>query len=150
MRKFLKPFVLVLLLIVVPFQGYAAAAMLCCGSADIEGSAHAAVKLATQRDVHPHLADLTRQRHDSAPATEATSVAESDSGAHHHAGDSSERAAFKCGACASCCGGAALVQTSVQSIGAAPLTSVRIAFTPQFFYRFVPDTPERPPYRLIA
>ena len=150
MRKLLKPFVLWLLLIAVPFQGYAAATMMCCGSAHAKDVEHKAQEPAMQGNIHSHLSGMDHDHHEGVVAAGSTGAPESDSGAHHHAGDSSKRVAFKCGACASCCVGAAIVQTSDYSFGIAPLNSTRIAFHSLYFYRFVPDTLERPPYRLIA
>lgn len=142
MRKLLKPFVLWLLLIAVPFQGYAAATMMCCGSAHSKGAGHAAQ--ASAGNMHSHLSGIDHDHDEDAVA------ASSDSGAHHHDGDTTKRVAFKCSACASCCVGAAIVQTSDHSFDFAPLDSTRISFHSRYFYRFVPDTLERPPYRLIA
>lgn len=146
MRKFLKPFVLWLLLIAVPFQGYAAATMMCCGSAHSKGVGHAAQEQVG--DIHSHLSGMDHDHDEDAVA--ASNATESDSDAHHHDGDTSKRVAFKCSACASCCVGAAIVQTSENSLSVAPLNSMRIAFFTRHFHRFVPDTLERPPYRLIA
>lgn len=101
-----------------------------------------------QGNMHSHLSGMDHDHDEDAVAT--NNAAESDSGAQHHEGDASKRVAFKCGACASCCVGAALVQTSDNSLSVAPLNSTRIAFITRYFYRFVPDTLERPPYRLIA
>jgi hypothetical protein len=150
MRKLLKPFVLWLLLIAVPFQGYAAATMMCCGSAHSKRTAHAAQASSTESNMHSHLSGMDHDHDEDTIAAGTSSATESDAGAHHHDGDSSKRVAFKCSACASCCVGAALVQTSDYSFGVAPLNSARIAFITRHFHRFVPDTLERPPYRLIA
>jgi predicted cobalt transporter CbtA len=147
MRIFLKPFVLWLLLIAVPFQGYAASAMMCCGSAHAKDASHAA-----QSEKHDHAHSAVSgldHDHESALGAAGTTATEQDS-AHHHPGDGSKRAAFKCSACASCCVGAVLLQTPNFSFDVAPLQSMRIAFVPRYFYRFVPETLERPPYRLIA
>ena len=129
MRKLLKPFVLWLLLITVPFQGYAAAAMMCCGSAHSKGAQHAAQASTMQGSMHSHLSGMNH---------------------NHDDGGVSKRVAFKCNACASCCVGAALVQTPDYSFSVAPPNSARIAFITRYFHRFVPDNLERPPYRLIA
>ena len=148
MRKLLKPFVFWLLLIAVPFQGYAAATMMCCGSAHSKGVGHSAQKSSMQGSMHSHLSVIDHD--EGTVAAGLTSVADSDSGAHHHDGDSHKRIAFKCGACASCCVSAAIVQTSDHSFDVASLTSARISFLSRYFYRFVPETLERPPFRLIA
>ncbi|TAJ19862.1 MAG: hypothetical protein EPO47_02575 [Rugosibacter sp.] len=150
MRKLLKPFVLWLLLIAVPFQGYAAATMMCCGSAHSKGAEHAAQASAMQGNMHSHMSGMDHDHDEGAVAAASNSATESDSIAHHHDGGVSKRVAFKCSACASCCVGAALVQTSDYSFGVAPLNSARIAFITRYFHRFVPDNLERPPYRLIA
>ena len=148
MRKLLKPFVLWFLLIAVPFQGYAAATMMCCGSAHSKGAEHAAQASTMQGSMHSHLPGMDHD-HDGDAVTTGNAT-ESDSGAHHHDGGTSKRLTFKCSTCASCCVGAALVQTSDHSFGVAPLNSSRISFHSRYFYRFVPETLERPPYRLIA
>ena len=96
-------------------------------------------------NMHSHLS--SDHDEDAAVASNAT---DSDSGGHHHDGDTSKRVAFKCSACASCCVGTALVQTSDHSFDFAALNSTRISFLSRHFYRFVPETLERPPYRLIA
>ena len=150
MRKLLTPFVLWFLLIAIPFQGYAAATMMCCGSAHSKGEEHAAQASAMQGSMHSHLSGMDHDHDEDAVAAGSNSATESDSSAHHHAGDFSKRVAFKCSACASCCVGAALVQTSDYSFGVVPLNSTRIAFFSRYFYRFVPETLERPPYHLIA
>lgn len=146
MRKLLKPFVLWFLLIAVPFQGYAAATMMCCGSA--HSKEHPAQGLAVQGSMHSHVSGIDHDHDEDAVA--ASNATESDSGAHRHDGDTSKRVVFKCSACASCCVGAAIVQTSDHSFDFAPRDSTRISFLSRHFYRFVPDTLERPPYRLIA
>ena len=146
MRKLLKPFVLWLLLITVPFQGYAAAAMMCCGSAHSKGAGHAAQESAG--NMHSHVSGKDHDHDEDAVA--ASNATKSDSDAHHHDGNTSKRVAFKFSACASCCVGAAIVQTSGHSFDFAPLDSIRISFLSRYFYHFVPDTLERLPYRLIA
>ena len=150
MRKLLKPFVLWLLLIAVPFQGYAAATMMCCGSAHAKGAAHLALVPAMQGSMHAHFSGMDHDHEEGAAAVGAASAVEHDADAHHHAGASSKRVAFKCCACASCCVSVAIVQTVDASLSVAPSNSVRISFLSRFFYRFVPETLERPPYRLIA
>jgi hypothetical protein len=147
MRELLKPFVLWLLLIAVPFQGYAAATMMCCGSAHSKGIEHTAQEPAMQ-SMHSHASNMDHDHDEDAVAT--GSATHSDAGVQHHDGDDSKRVAFKCSACASCCVGAAIVQTSEPLFDIASLDSIRISFHSRHFYRFVPDTLERPPYRLIA
>lgn len=150
MKTSFNIFVLWFLLIAIPFQGYAVAAMMCCGSAHAKGAEHAAQELAMQGDMYAHLSDMNYDHDAGAAAVGSASATESDSGHHHSGGVSSKRAAFKCNACVGCCVGAALVQTSENSLSVAPLNSTRIAFITRYFYRFVPETLERPPYRLIA
>ena len=150
MRKLLKPFVLWLLLIAVPFQGYAAATMKCCPSAHAKGAAHSAQVPAMQGNMHAHLSGMDHDHEAGAAAVGAARAAKPDADAHHHSGDSSKRVAFKCSACASCCVSVAIVQTADASLSVAPSNSARISFLSRFFYRFVPETLERPPYRLIA
>ncbi len=150
MKTSFNIFVLWFLLIAIPFQGYAAAALMCCGSEHAKGADHAAQYLAMQDDMHAHLSNMNDDHDAGAAAAGLASATESDAGAHPHAGVSSKRAAFKCNACAGCCAGAVIVQISDYSFGVAPLNSTRIAFLSRYFYRFVPETLERPPYRLIA
>lgn len=145
-----KILVLWFLLIAVPFQGYAAATMMCCGSAHSKGAEHAAQASTMQGSMHSRLSGMDHNHDDGAVAAGSSSATESDSGAHHHDGGTSKRLTFKCSTCASCCVGAALVQTSDHSFCAAPQNSSRISFHSRYFYCFVPETLERPPYHLIA
>lgn len=150
MRTSFNIFVLWFLFIAIPFQGYAVAATMCCGSEHAKGAEHAAQYLAMPGDMHAHLSNMNDDHDAGVTAAGLVSATEPDVGAHHPTGVSSERAAFKCNACAGCCTGAAIVQISDYSFGVAPVNSTRIAFLSRYFYRFVPETLERPPYRLIA
>lgn len=102
-----------------------------------------------QGSKHAHVSGMDHDHDEGAADVGSTSATESDADAHH-SGGTSKRVAFKCSACASCCIGAALVQTSEVSLSVAPSNSARISFLSRFFYRFVPETLERPPYRLIV
>lgn len=150
-RKFLRAFLLGLLIIAVPFQGYAAAAMLCCESAYSKDAGHSLRGMAPHDDIGT--VPTTVHDHDDGAATiEHRSSAAGEHGAagHHHPAGPSKRFVTKCSACAGCCVGAALVQTTDTSLAVGSSDSARIAFHPRHFYHFVPDTLVRPPYRLFA
>ncbi|AJP48705.1 hypothetical protein PG1C_10170 [Rugosibacter aromaticivorans] len=147
MKAGFKLLVLWLMLMAIPFQGFAAITMMCCGSIY---SSHG-VKLTEMADdiAHHHAqTESSAPHHDDQDrlATGGLSV----STHHPHGEDTSKRVAFKCGACAACCVGVGITSSAQHSFVALTFGSTRIAFYPAYFYGFVPETLERPPYRLIA
>jgi hypothetical protein len=115
-----RSLILWLALLAVPFQGFAAAAMLPCAPA---AGAHAMQMTAGAH--HGHAA--------------------SDSGAGHghHAG-------AKCGTCAACCIGAAMASAPALAVASIAPQSVSIPFYAGHLPTVHPTLPERPPRPSLA
>lgn len=141
MRRIHKTLLLWLLLVVLPIQGIAAAAMTSCQarSHPERVAMQPASHLHGGKSVHVHASAMAMDEHDHA--------------AHHHDGSQAKDkhdASTSCSACASCC------------IGAAPLpaglawTSVRnssepvLALPSPFKAGFIPASLERPPRSTLS
>jgi hypothetical protein len=129
-----RSLILWLALLAVPFQGFAAAAMLPCAPA---AGAHAMQMTAGAH--HDHAAMLKHARQ------EQGGHAASDSGAGHghHAG-------AKCGTCAACCIGAAMASAPDLAVASIAPQSVSIPFHAGHLPTVHPTLPERPPRPSLA
>lgn len=147
MKSCFKHVIVWLMLVAMPLQGLAAATMMCCGP--IHSSHDKKLTLAEETAIHHHVesdADLSDKHHE-----EGLAALDSDTAAQHQDGNGkSSRAAVKCGACSACSIGAAIPSSTKSAFAAIRFGSVQIAFVSRYFYRFVPESLERPPYRLIA
>lgn len=152
MLKFLRKFIVCLLILALPTPGFAAAGMLACS---------------------PGHARMMSAPADDGQLVEATQAPRHDHGAHHHglndahdpvpqdatAGPTAQvtegvgaldtQAGTKCSACAACCFGAALVPGSVlpgtPEFSPTPLTAASPAPV-----SFITDGPVRPPRSFLA
>ncbi|MFM9915359.1 MAG: hypothetical protein ACKVOX_06100 [Rhizobacter sp.] len=107
------------LLVALPFQGFAAASMLGCGPS------------------HHRVSESTA--HEAAPAASAHGHEHEASGDHRHADKAS-----KCSVCAACCVGAALPATALVFAAAAP-TDAPSTLPSMGAVGFLTDGPDRPP-----
>lgn len=123
-----------LVLLALPFQGFAAAAAMPCAALTRAASAQPAQAGAV---MHRHAAML---HHGHAKPAAA--------GAGHHAG-TDHHAGAKCGSCAACWVGAAMAGASA-AIGAQQAPSATIPFDAGHLPSVHPRLPERPPRPLIA
>jgi|SRR5512133_2124929 hypothetical protein len=132
MQRFVKTFLLWLLLAALPLQGLAAAAASSCGPT---GHHDAPSGIAPAQPQHHH--------HD-ADAGHARPAAPAD-----HAGDG-KQAASSCSACSACCVGAvALPPGSVTTPVHGASVRAAMAF-PLLLADFIPGGPERPPKPVTA
>ena len=91
-----RQFLLCLMMLALPMQGFAAASMLFCGMAGGHG---AKTEQMDATSSHHHTADSTGMQHDHAEHGKTTQVAEQSSSAQKQLPDASH----KCGVCAACC-----------------------------------------------
>lgn len=119
----IRRFLLCLMMLALPLQGFAAAAMLYCGT----GPTHQAVQKAMQiqaatqvsQQSHDHAAAPMMQHDHHAQPTAPEAQAQTDE-ASDQAQSQLPNASHKCGVCASCCGVLAITDLP-QTISAAPL-----------------------------
>jgi hypothetical protein len=131
MTVLLRSFIVWLMLLAVPYQGYASATMMLpvasIASSAAEGAAgahdHAAMMAAMQLE-GPHAG----MQHE-----------------HHHGGSKSSHDGMKCGGSASCCACAASTFDHAIGMPSLPLASVAIAFYSEFLPAVDLAHPERPP-----
>jgi hypothetical protein len=115
----IRSLILWLALLVLPFQGFAAAAMLPCAPAQ-----------AAPASAHAPMAGMTHHDHAAHHAAGAAKLS------HQHA---------KCGNCAACCVGAALVPAAFADVAPHGATALAIPFAAGHMPSVDPDHPERPP-----
>lgn len=120
-----------LMLLAVPFQGFAAATMLPCAPA-------------TAAPAHQHVLDAAAHQHHHAAMQHDQAGADHGAKAHGQHGDA------KCGSCAACCIGAALAPAPAAGLGPAAPQSVSIPFDAGPLPSVHPTLPERPPRPLLA
>ena len=134
MKLLLKSFIVWLMLLAIPFQGYASATMMLCASAAHAGHA-AQVESALSGPAPAHFG------HDHAAHNHLAMSADTP---HHHAGTAHDGA--KCGmAGACCCAGALPMATFAVHLPALGSTSEAIPFHPDFLPAVDLAHPERPP-----
>lgn len=132
MHRFVKTFLLWLLLAALPLQGLAAAMQSSCGPTKHHDAPSAIVSAQSQSD-HHH--DVHADHVDHAPAEHP---------------DPGKHASASCSACSSCCVGAiALPAGSMAAPVYRAAVPVAIAF-PLLLADFIPGGPERPPKRMTA
>ncbi len=144
MKRVFKAFVIVLLLLALPVQGYAAAVMAACGPApqqlDVHATHHAAVA-DDDGDGHPGYTGLGHHR-----GADDT-LADHDAAPHHPA---AKHASSACGSCGVCCIGA-LMLTAQLNWDLSLLSA--ILYTPASAPHLpgvVLAGPERPPRTFLA
>ena len=127
MKTVLKSLIVWVLLLAVPFQGFASATMLVCAPIQPASLAAAAP--------HDHHAMLASSGHEHHAANAGTTDHQS---AGHHAGG-------KCNSCASCCFGASILPSYVTSVPAATRDFAVVPFDVGFVPAVDLAFPERPP-----
>jgi hypothetical protein len=130
MTVLLRSLVVWLLLLAVPYQGYASATMMLCAA---PASAQAT---AMPAGAHDHAAMMAAQAHDG----------------HAHGGDAKSahtHNAVKCGGSA-CCAAAAPVLAHEMVVPMLPSSSSAVSFYSAFLPSVHPDHPERPPQGNLA
>lgn len=134
MKTLLKSLFVWLMLLAVPFQGFASATMMFCAPLDA-----ALVSTAIAAAPHDHHAMLAAERaqHDHHGAVASHHDSQDSSPGHHADG--------KCNSCAACCFGAAMVPSHVSPIRVDPQFFAAIPFTGGFMPTVDPTLPERPP-----
>lgn len=141
MKTLARTLLLWLMLIAVPFQGFASAAMLACAHRTTQGAPAAAAPAAGHDAMHSahHGHD---HEHGVAPAGQAASGHHDmhDPGAQkpadHHA---------QCGSCAACCFGAAMAPATIPAASAVSLPVPRAPAGASRLAAVDLDLPERPP-----
>lgn len=143
MKTLLKSLIVWLMLLAIPFQGFASATMLVCAPMhSVPQIAAMAKASAIQRDHHAtSSAAVTGEHGHHAASTKAhASQAETDdrSSAHHDAGS-------KCHACATCCFGASMTPSYAARIAAEAQHVALISFEVDRVASVDLAHPERPP-----
>ncbi|SDY87201.1 hypothetical protein SAMN04515617_12625 [Collimonas sp. OK242] len=123
----LKNLLILLLALTLPIQGYAAAAMVFCGSEKITAASAAGDGDATAHHMHAQNADLpSKARH----------------GGHEHSAQ--DKNSSSCSSCAACCVGAIPMQSALPAAQALP--AMHFTQLPlSGFVGYTPENPERPP-----
>ena len=141
MHRFIKTFLLWLLLAALPLQGFAAAMQLSCGPTKHAADPGMTAVVSVSHGHHDHAAPA---HHHDADAHPATTPAPAD----HASGDG--HAASSCSACSACCVGA--IALPVNPI-VTPVYSASVPAVPVFpvpLADFIPGGLERPPKTLTA
>ncbi|AIY40770.1 hypothetical protein LT85_1612 [Collimonas arenae] len=129
----LKNLLILLLALVLPLQGYAAAAMVFCGSENVVASNVVASPVTANHVSHAGMA------HHQADAQTADQPAHDD---HDHA--SHDKSSSSCSSCAACCVGAPPMHSPVATARPLPITHP-LPFPLSGFVGYTPENPERPP-----
>jgi len=127
----LKTLLILLLALAIPLQGYAAAAMVFCGSENVTATRTAA---ATMHANPHHHADLQ--------SAGLTSTSTSMQGDHHNGAH--DKASHSCSSCAACCIGVIPMPSTLAATQALAITHA-IPFPLSGFVGYMPENPERPP-----
>ncbi|AMO99297.1 hypothetical protein CAter282_1412 [Collimonas arenae] len=125
----LKNLLILLLALAIPLQGYAAAAMVFCGSENVTAARTAA---ATMHASSHHRADLQ-----SAGLTSTSMQGDHHNGAH-------DKVSHSCSSCAACCIGVIPMPSTLAATQALAITHA-IPFPLSGFVGYMPENPERPP-----
>ncbi|HKO89228.1 MAG TPA: hypothetical protein VJU83_12030 [Burkholderiales bacterium] len=142
MSRFLKLIVWVLL-VVVPLQSAAAAAMLACGPSALVGEGDQAAQHAHHHPAEPQSLAHDHDKHEHHKEVAANTEEDSTPSNHEHG-------STKCSACASCCVGGAAMMNSTTTVWAPPSTEARHFSGDSPVAGFFTDGPERPPRSLLA
>ncbi|MEO7581218.1 MAG: DUF2946 family protein [Massilia sp.] len=138
MKKLVKLLIVWIMLLAVPLQGFASATMMLCAP-------EAAAASAMPRVGHDHQAMLAAQdsahHHRHVVAAHDAAAGEGDS----HAGKADHHGAGKCGACSTCCYGAAMAPSNVLPVGSAGPAFETIPFAAGHAPAVDLAGPERPP-----
>jgi uncharacterized protein YpuA (DUF1002 family) len=141
-RTLLKSLIVWLLLLAIPFQGFASATMLVCAPMQSVPQTITAFSPSTMQ--HDHRAMLSRAgtealRIHNASVTAKVSQAEAGhQTTHHHAGG-------KCNSCATCCFGASMAPTFTSVVAAEAQNFAVISFEVDHVASVDLALPERPP-----
>lgn len=134
--RFFRRWVLWFLLLAVPTQGMAAAAMLYC-------SGPAAAEAAFSQPHHSP-SDGPVPRHDHATHHQAT-----DNSGSVPADEPARTGVVKCSVCAAFCAGSAIVTSGGALLAVPPGEAPRVSVVASQFTSFFPALPERPPLALL-
>lgn len=135
MKIVIKSLIVWLMLVAIPFQGFASASMLLC--APMQAPAPAMATMATMDHDHHAMMMAQAMEHDS-----ATPAAGHDAANHHDGG--------KCNTCASCCFGAAMAPAGVARLPAGSPQLAAFHFEPGHVARVDLALPERPPQTALT
>jgi hypothetical protein len=124
-------FVWLLLLLALPLQGYAAAALNFCSSGSAPPRAQAHCHIVSAKSDHSLTHDATGANADAGHCQDASS-------------------SHKCSNCSFCAFGAACVPTSTPPLAARPAGAERIDYLPHYVTSRLPAGLERPPHSLSA
>ncbi|MBI1770785.1 MAG: hypothetical protein HYR68_00155 [Burkholderiales bacterium] len=130
MKKLFRLFLLCIMFVAIPFQGFAAAAMVDCNTEHhhvLPNEQHDHDHAQVGQHKHQHSADDKVSNHAVSKASPVTKVMKD-----------------KCSACASCCVGAALVTTSTVPPVSTP-SSEKISLVSSSHFGHISDGLERPP-----
>jgi hypothetical protein len=130
MTVLLRSLIVWLMLLALPYQGYASATMMLCVAPATTTTAGSSTHAAMPSGPHDHAAMMTAQSH------------------NDHAGKSAH-SAMKCGGTA-CCAAAAPALATIGSVPLLPLVSVTIPFYADYLPAVDLAHPERPPQGLHA
>ena len=126
MKFFVKSLIVWLMLVAIPFQGFASASMLLCAPLQLPAPA---LEMTASMD-HDHHAMV--MDHGAAAPTDGHDAAD-----HHDGG--------KCNTCASCCFGAAMAPAGIARLPAGSPQLAAFHFEPGHVARVDLALPERPP-----
>lgn len=129
MNRVLKTFLLWLLLLALPMQGYAAAVMLACGA--VHSRSTLAADAAT---AHVH----ANHHHDSTPHV-------ADAGHDSHGATADKHAGSACNTCQACCIGAVLISSGLDWKNVDDNAGFPVAALVTLFTGHIPGGLERPP-----
>jgi hypothetical protein len=133
-------FLLWLMMLALPAQGFAAASMQYCG----KGAEHEVVQAAAAPEAHHHHAEASSDGHEHAMHAEAMKVSSPDQEQAPDLQNQLPDAAHKCGVCASCCNLVGMTAaTQTVAMHAAP-NAVYIE-PPALIYSVPSGLPEKPP-----
>lgn len=140
-----------LLVLAVPAQGAAVAAMVGCGPKHHGGGSASAV-LAPAVEAHAHTGMQAAGAHDHAVMAAVTGDADDASASTNqtpHTASAGSADAHKCSVCASCCSAGAILNT-VPTVPAAQITRTVFADLLVAVDAFAVDGPDRPPRAVLA
>lgn len=163
MLKMLRTFLIGLLVLAIPAQGFAAAAMLYCGS-DLQSAGAVVMRHAGHAMAIPMAAKAAAADHGVSPEPHTHQGHDLPRHADHalqnaDAADVTVQASaagtpdlsqnVKCSVCATCCSAAAMTSSSML-IFLLPASSVPVLLAPTQVFNFITDGPKRPPRSFLA